>query len=276
MTLVNPVIASFAHDNLNQADGAGVLENTMQIYYETVIYKSGIITKNQPPGFATIHYDKEPSPLTVLGRGTNSIFGPGGVVDGIGSVIRNVQTGNILGAILSASNTYNNAKKIKKSGVKEELKGIAKEGVLEVGKQAGSITNPVGNFTVGAAVAGAAIIATAKGTNDNKDKTSVNVISSTSLDTTKYFTPSESYNLILNDTVLRDEIAAGIYYKDIGSRDNQTIAESNISYSNASASVKTVYRNKAITDIRNLVTEGYIKIDRTLQDVNIVTEKVNL
>ena len=276
MTLVNPIIGSFSHDNLNQADGAGVLENTMQIFYETVIYKSGIITKNQPPGFATIHYDKEPSPLTVLGRGTNSIFGPGGVVDGIGSVIRNVQTGNILGAILSASNTYNNAKKIKKSGVKEELKGIAKEGVLEVGKQAGSITNPVGNFTVGAAVAGAAIIATAKGTNDNKDKTSVNVISSTSLDTTKYFTPSESYNLILNDTVLRDEIAAGIYYKDIGSRDGQTIAESNISYSNASASVKTVYRNKAITDIRNLVTEGYIKIDRTLQDVNIVTEKVNL
>ena len=125
-------------------------------------------------------------------------------------------------------------------------------------------------------MAGAAIIATAKGTNDNKDKTSVNVISSASLDTARYFTASESYNLILNDTVLRDEIAAGIYYKDIGSRDNQTIAESNISYSNASASVKTVYRNKAITDIRNLVTEGYIRIDRTLQDVNIVTEKANL
>jgi hypothetical protein len=79
--------------------------------------------------------------LTVLGGGTNSIFGPGGVVDGIGSVIRNVQSGNILGAILSASNTYNNAKKIKKKDVKEELKGIAKEGVLEIGKQAGSITN---------------------------------------------------------------------------------------------------------------------------------------
>jgi hypothetical protein len=276
MTLVNPIIGSFSHDNLNQADGAGVLENTMQIFYETVIYKSGIINKNQPPGFATIHYDKEPSPLTVLGGGTNSIFGPGGIVDGIGSVLGNIESGNILGAILSASNTYNNAKKIKKSAVKEELKGIAKDGILEVGKQAGSITNPVGNFTVGAAVAGAAVIATAKGMNDNKDKTSVNVVSSTSLDTKKYFTANESYNLILNDTVLRDEIAAGIYYKDIGSRNNQTIAESNISYSNASASVKTVYRNKAITDIRNLVTEGYIKIDRTLQDVNIVTEKANL
>ena len=109
------------------------MQNTMQIVYESVLYKSGIINKNNVPGFASIHYDHEPSPLTVLGGGTNSIFGPGGVVDGVGSVIRNVQSGNILGAILSATNTYNNAKKIKKKDVKEELKGIAKEGVLEVG-----------------------------------------------------------------------------------------------------------------------------------------------
>ena len=36
----------------------------------------------------------------MLGGGTNSIFGPGGGVDGVGSVIRNVQNGNILGASL--------------------------------------------------------------------------------------------------------------------------------------------------------------------------------
>jgi hypothetical protein len=154
-SLVNPVIGSFSHDNMDQAAGGEVLQNQMQILYETVRYNSGVIRPQGLnrgegiPGFATIHYDNEPSPLTVLGGGTNSIFGPGGVVDGIGSVIRNVQSGNILGAILGASNTYNNAKKIKKSGVKEELKGIAKEGVLEVGKQAGSITNPVAAFTVG-------------------------------------------------------------------------------------------------------------------------------
>jgi hypothetical protein len=63
-----------------------------------------------------------PLPLSVLGGGTNSIFGPGGVVDGIGSVMRNVQSGNILGAILGASNTYNNAKKIKKKMSRKNLK----------------------------------------------------------------------------------------------------------------------------------------------------------
>jgi hypothetical protein len=276
MTLVNPVIGSFSHDNLDQADGAGVLSNTMQILYETVIYGSGLINKADVPGFATIHYDKEPSPLTVLGGGTNSIFGPGGVVDGIGSVIRNVQSGNILGAILAASNTYNNAKKIKKSDVKEELKGIAKEGILEVGKQAGTITNPVGAFSVGAAVAGATLLATAKGTNDKSQKQNTRVIDSPSLDTVTYLTAEESFNLITNNESIKDEVAAGIYYKDIGSRKDLTVAESDVEYSGASATVKTVYRNKAITDIRKLVTEGLLKINRSTQDVAINVEKAGL
>ena len=276
MTLVNPVIGSFSHDNLDQADGAGVLSNTMQILYETVIYGSGVINKADVPGFATIHYDKEPSPLTVLGGGTNSIFGPGGVVDGIGSVIRNVQQGNILGAILSASNTYNNAKKLKKKDVKEELKGIAKEGVLEVGKQAGSITNPVGAFNVGAVVAAGTILTAAKGTNDNQNKQDTRVISSPSLDTVNFLTADESFNLISDDTTIKDEIAAGIYFKDIGSRKNLTVAESDIEYAGSDTTTKTVYRNKAVTDIRKLVTEGYIKIDRTSQDVSIATEKAAL
>jgi hypothetical protein len=276
MTLVNPVVGSFSHDNLDQADGTGVMNNTMQILYETVIYKSGIINKNNVPGFATIHYDNSPSPLTVLGGGTNSIFGPGGVVDGIGSVIKNVQSGNILGAILTASNTYNNAKKIKKKDVKEELKGIAKEGVLEVGKQAGTITNPVAQFSVGAAVAAGAVIATARGTADNTNQSDNTVVTNATLNTRDFLTADESFNLVSNDTNIRDEIAAGLYYKDIGSRKSLTVAESDVEYTGSSDSVKTVYENKVITDIRKLVTEGYIKINRQTQDVIIATEKATL
>ena len=276
MRLVNPVIGSFSHDNLDQADGTGIMSNTMQVLYETVTYKTGIITKNNVPGFATLHYDNEPSPLTVLGRGTNSIFGPGGVVDGIGSVIRNIQNDNILGAILSASNTYNNAKKIKKKDVKEELKGIAKEGVLEIGKQAGSITNPVGAFAVGAAVAGAAVIASAKGTSDNKTGQNNTVISNPTLDTVNFLGTEEAFNLVSNDSTIRSEIAAGIYYKDIGSRKGLSVSESDIEYASGSDTIKNVYTNKAITDIRKLVTEGYLKIERTTQDVEIATEKAGL
>ena len=277
MTLVNPVIGSFSHDNLDQADGAGVMNNTMQILYETVIYKSGIINKNNVPGFATINYDNSPSPLTVLGGGTNSIFGPGGVVDGVGSVIRNVQSGNILGAILGASNTYNNAKKIKKSAVKEELKGIAKDGILEVGKQAGSITNPVAQFSVGAAaIVGASALASARGTADNNDQANNTVITNSTVDTVNFLGADESFNLVSNDANVRDEIAAALYFRDIGSRKGLTIAQSNIEYQASSTNVKNVYESKAITDVRKLVTEGYIKIERQTQDVEIATEKATI
>jgi hypothetical protein len=276
MTLVNPVIGSFSHDSLDQADGQGIMNNTMQILYETVIYKAGIVNKNNVPGFATVHYDNSPSPLSILGGGTNSIFGPGGIVDGIGSVMRDVQSGNILGAILGASNTYNNAKKIKKSAVKEELKGIAKDGVLEVGKQAGSITNPIAQFSVGAAIVGATALASARGTSDNKNQANNTVITNSSLDTTVYFGADESFNLVSNDENVRDEIAASLYFKDIGSRKGLTIAQSNLEYEASSDNIKNVYTSKAISDVRKLVTEGYIKIERQSQDVEIATEKAAL
>ena len=276
MTLVNPVIGSFAHDNLDAADGAGTLANTMQVLYETVIYKAGVISKGTIPSFANVHYDKEPSPLSVLGGGTNSIFGPGGVVDGVGSVIRNVRSGNILGAILGASNTYNNAKKIKKSGVKEELKGLAKKGVLEIGKQAGTITNPVASFTVGAAVAAGTIIASARGSSDNKTKLNNTVISNPEQDTVTNLTSDEAFNLVTSDSDIKNQIASGIYYKDIGSRKGLTVAESDVEYTGSSDTVKNVYTNKATTDIRKLVTEGYIKIQRATQDVEVATEKAGL
>ena len=276
MTLVNPVIGSFSHDNLDQADGAGIMNNTMQILYETVIYKAGIVNKNNVPGFATINYDNSPSPLSILGGGTNSIFGPGGIVDGIGSVMRNVQSGNILGAILGASNTYRNAKKIKKSAVKEELKGIAKDGILEVGKQAGSITNPIAQFSVGAAIVGATALASARGTSDNKNQANNTVITNSPLDTNIYFGADESFNLVSNNENVRDEIAAALYFKDIGSRKGLTIAQSNIEYEASSDNIKNVYTSKAISDVRKLVTEGYVKIERQSQDVEIATEKAAL
>ena len=275
MQLVNPVIGSFAHDTVDNADGAGTLSNVMQVYYETVLYDSGTITRNEVPGFATLNYDKEPSPLSVLGGGTSSIFGPGGVVDGIGSVFKNAREGNILGAILGASNTYNNAKKIKKKDAKEELKGIAKKGVLEVGKQAGTLNSPVAQFGVGQ-LAAVATLATAKGLADNKNTANTTVITTPTFDSANFLTANEAYNLVTTDDEIKDIIAGHIYYKDIGSRTGQSVAESDVAYTNSSDATKRVYRSKAITDIRKLITNGFIKIDRTSQDITVNIEKANL
>ena len=280
-TLINPVIGSFSHDDLDQTEGAGIMSNTMQIFYETVLYGAGLVNKNNIENFATIHYDLEPSPLSVLGGGTTSIFGPGGIVDGIGSVIGDIRTGNVgIGTILKGIRTYNNAKKIKaKDAVKEELKGIVKEGVLDIGKQSGTITNPVGNFSVGNAItAGLAVggaLASAKGAVDdttNKTRALNNVV----LDTQNFLSPAESFNLVNTNATIRDEIAAGVYYKQVGSRQGQTVAESDVAYAALTEQQKNVYRSRVLTDITKLVTQGYIKVSRETNNVSVVTERANI
>ena len=277
-SLINPIIGSWAHDTLDQTDGQGLLQNTMQVFYETVLYKTGLVKGDGVPGFATLHYDKSPSPLSVLGGGTNSLFGPGGIVDGIGSVIGDVRNGQVgLGTILKGINTYNNAKKIKnaKGQLKEELGGIVKDEIQKIGESAGTIANPVGNFSIGnaattAALAGATI-ATAKGIIDEKNQNS-KVVPNANIDTETYLTASESTNLINNNPEVRTQIAANMYYKDVGSRKGLTVAESDLEFASASDSVKNVYNSKAKTNINKLVSEGYIKIDRASQNVNVSIE----
>ena len=57
---------------------------------------------------------------------------------------------------------------------------------------------------------------------------------------------------------------------------SQDNTQSDVEFTNNTDNVKTVYQNKAVTDIRKLVTEGYIKIERQTQDVEIATEKATL
>jgi hypothetical protein len=165
---------------------------------------------------------------------------------------------------------------MRKKDVKAELKGIVKKGVLDIGKQAGTISNPIGAFAVGAAVAGGVAIATAKGIVDNKNRANSTVITNPNINTVDFLSADEAYNIVTTDANIRDEIAAGIYYKDIGSRKGLTIAESDVEYTASDDTIKNVYRSKAITNIRKLVTEGYTKINRTTQDVSIATEKAGL
>jgi hypothetical protein len=68
------------------------MENAMSISYETVLYAGG--TTRVARGFAQLHYDRSPSPLTPAGGGTNSILGPGGIVNVLDEVITDGSGGN--------------------------------------------------------------------------------------------------------------------------------------------------------------------------------------
>ena len=273
--LINPIIGSFSHDTLDQTDGAGILTNTMQIFYETVLYGAGSIKTELKGKFADLHYDFEPSPLSVLGRGTTSIFGAGGILDGVSSAITNYQEGNVFGAVLGAINTYNNAKKIKaKDAVKEELKGIVKDGIIGIGESARSIsTAPMGNYIIGAVAATAAVASLTGAVKLGNNTTNSNVISNPVIDTITYLTATESFNLVQNNTLAKDKIAVGIYYKSIGSRKGLSIAESEIEFIASSDAVKNVYRSRVLSDVGTLVNNGYIKINRATNEININAER---
>ena len=155
-----------------------------------------------------------------------------------------------------------------------------KEGVIQIGKQAGTITNPVGNFSVGnaavAAVAVGATLASAKGLIDNRTNKNNTVISNPVIDTRNYLSPTESFNLLENNLSARNQVAASIYYKLVGSRKGLNIAQSDVEYTAANASTKNIYRSRALTDITKLVNEGYIKINRVTNEVSIVAERARI
>lgn len=117
-TLVNPIITKFNHDTYDYEQGGGIMQNTMSIDYETVVYNQGAIDGNKPDnlmfGFGNKeNYDRVISPISTPGS-TSNILGPTGLLNSAGGVITDLTSpnANILGAIKTAGAIYNSAKNI--------------------------------------------------------------------------------------------------------------------------------------------------------------------
>jgi hypothetical protein len=135
-TLVNPKIVSFQHDNLQYAEGAATTQNTMSLVYEGVIYGVGAVKQGIPTGFGTEYYDKVSSPLSLLGGGTKSLFGQGGVLGGVGSILGDLSNpdtftnpGALFGTLVKGANTFKNAKELSSKGIQAEGFGIIKSAI---------------------------------------------------------------------------------------------------------------------------------------------------
>ena len=129
-TLVNPRIKSWNHGSVAYAEG-DVLESAMTLEYEAVKYTAGTVAQNSPKGFATLHYDHVPSPLSVAGGGVSNLVGQGGVLDGMEQIFGDIGSGatfDSLGGFLSTAiksvNTYKNFKALTKEGLKNEAINI--------------------------------------------------------------------------------------------------------------------------------------------------------
>ena len=142
-TLVNPMVTGLTHDQVDSMDNSTPSQNQISIAYEAVYYSRGPVGENSPKGFATAHYDKTPSPLTLGGGGTSSLFGGGGVIGGISDVLGDIAGGTFnLGTALTAFNTFKNAKSLSKAGLREEGFNILKSTITNIGREnVGGLSN---------------------------------------------------------------------------------------------------------------------------------------
>jgi len=127
VTLINPIITEWSPANLDQTNGQRLLDSRMTLTYEAVYYDlANTPISKENPGFQREHYDNSPSPLSIAGRGTKSILGPGGLLAGASDIFGTLtQEGPLSGADLlrvaiQTKNLAQNARSIKKEGLKQE------------------------------------------------------------------------------------------------------------------------------------------------------------
>jgi hypothetical protein len=137
-SLVNPIISSWNHDTMDYAANDTV-QNSMSIIYEAVHYNSGSVSQNNPPGFGVEHYDTIPSPITLAGGGTRTLFGAGGVLAGASDVFGDIASGkafedplSFVGTAVKAVNTYQNAKTLSSESISSEVLGVATRSLQQV------------------------------------------------------------------------------------------------------------------------------------------------
>lgn len=136
--LINPVITAWNHDSLDYSSNQ-TSEQTMSLAYEAVAYGTGYVRPGDPPGFAQEHYDKTPSPISLAGGGTRTLFGQGGVLAGAEAVFGAIGSGaafespaNFIATAITAVNTYQNSRRLTSTGVRSELENIAVRGITSV------------------------------------------------------------------------------------------------------------------------------------------------
>lgn len=114
--LINPVITSWKHGELDSKESTGLLENGMGISFETVKYFTGFINPVNVDGFSLLHYDNKPSPISTSVTNIYSDSGILGAIDGVAKDLSKPDgtdgSGGVLNSLLSMYRAYNNIKNI--------------------------------------------------------------------------------------------------------------------------------------------------------------------
>jgi hypothetical protein len=109
-TMINPIITAVQHDTHDVRASGDLMEHTLTFNYETVKYGRGKVG-SQVKGFGDpAMYDTSSSPLRA--GGTASLFGQGGILDAGESIMEDLSSGNILGAIRTGGTLRNTLRNV--------------------------------------------------------------------------------------------------------------------------------------------------------------------
>ena len=142
--LINPFITSWRHGEHDASRGDGIMENTMQLAYETVKYRTGYINPIDVNGFSLLHYDNTASPIS---NGASSVFTDAIISGAVNGATKDLSRPNgtgsgvgVLGSILNAYKFYNTAKNVNIGGVAKQVLGQVAGQVIN-GAVNGAINN---------------------------------------------------------------------------------------------------------------------------------------
>ena len=288
-TLILPTISQFSHDTVGQQEN-GTLGHSMTVAYEAVLISQGTVGGKGPTGFTTLHYDNSPSPLTIAGGGTASIFGTGGLVQGGISAISNIANGNP-GGILEAINIYRNYRTGGyQAGAGEEIQGLIKRGI-----QGFRTTNIGGSSSPGVVFPRKqrqtkpdAVLIEQIDSQYKKDDQLPNVNTPTissvrepqpneyavTEDDTRLLTPEETYTYFKNNHVALDGLARDYVYRT-EQQDNDDVNTVKSDYDALSDTVKSSYRAKALGKAKDLAQSGQISLLLPVNQINEITSVAN-
>lgn len=150
-TLVNPVIVQWQHDTVDNSDAATPMQNTITVAYEAVHYSRGSVDargdQQEPVGFGNNeHYDKQPSPISLLGGGVLSLEGAFGAGADLYDYISKGQGFNSpLEAGLGAFQLIRGLQNLSSEGLREEGYRVLEDAL---GAAAGTDVSGVANVII--------------------------------------------------------------------------------------------------------------------------------
>lgn len=233
-TLVNPVIVQWQHDSVDNSDSGTPMQNTITVAYEAVHYSRGSVDasgdQQDPVGFGnTEHYDKQPSPISLLGGGVLSLEGAFGAgADLYDYISKGKNFSSPLEAGLAAFQLIRGFENLTREGLREEGYRLLEDAL---GAAAGTDVSGVANV----------IIPKNSGNGGSGD-----VTTSQPITTVEDSTASNNRAILLDNPLALEDAAQNLFLKDYLNEGGSGINGARAAWTQLPQGTKLLYKDQAL------------------------------